>query len=134
MLNKEGITEIEIPSLYVLDYDYHIKRNEQILLEFQKEWTEEKINKYTEVYKKQKYYFERSYNKEDLISEIKSERLLLTFRRLLHHYPNGTLLSYPGDVDSLMHLNIPKIKSENDINGTIFKILYRLQEQQDMER
>ena len=134
MLNKEDITEIEIPSLYVLDYDYHIKRNEQILLEFQKEWTEEKINKYPEVYKEQKYYFERSYNKEDLISEIKSERLLLTFRRLLQHYPNGKLLSYPGDVDSFMHLDIPKIKNENDINGTIFKILYRLQEQQDMER
>lgn len=134
MLNKEGITEIEIPSLYVLDYDYHIKKNTQILEDFQKEWNEEKIKKFPNIYEEQKYYFERSYNKEDLISEIKTERLLLTFQRLLQHYQNGKILSYPGDADSLMHLNIPIIKNENDINGKIFKELYRLHEQQEIER
>lgn len=133
MLNEAGITEFEIPSLYVLDYDYHIKRSKQLLLDFEKDWTEEKIKKFPDVYKEQRYYFERLYNKEDIISEIKTERLMLTFRRLLQHYTSGRILSYPGDVDNFMHLSIPKIKSENEINGSFLKKLYKLQEN-DIER
>lgn len=134
MLHKEGINEIEVPSLYVLNYDYHIRRNPQILSRFEKEWTEEDIEKYPEKYKKAKYYFERAYKKEDLISEIKSERLLRIFKRLLYHYPNGHIFSYPGDADSFMHLRIPSVKSEEDINGKIFKELYKLQERPEEER
>ena len=70
---------------------------------------------------REKYYFERSFGKEDLISEIKTERLFLTFRRLLQHYPMGSIKSYPGEVDSFMHLSIPVAKSKDDINGTVFK-------------
>ncbi len=134
MLGMEGITEIEVPSLYVLDYDYHIKRNKKILSDFEKRWTEKKIKKFPSLYSEQKYYFERAYNKEDLISEIKTERLLLNFRRLLKHYPNGNISSYPGDSDSFMHLSIPTIKNEKDINGTIFKDLYKLQKKSDILR
>jgi len=134
LLHKEGITEIEVPSLYVLDYEYHEKRNKKILTEFKQDWTEEKISKYPEQYKREKYYFERSFNKEDLISEIKTERLLLTFRRLLHHYTNGNITSYPGEADSFMHLSIPVVKSQNDINGRVFKELYNIQKQEDNER
>ena len=134
MLNEAGITEFKIPSLYVLDYDYHIKRSKQLLSCFEKEWPKEKIERYTEIYRRQKYYFERSYNKEDIISEIKSERLMLTFRRLLQHYTNGKILSYPGDVDDFMRLRIPKTKNENEINGSVFRKLYKLQEENDIER
>ena len=134
MLHKEGINEIEVPSLYVLDYDYHIRRNSQILSTFKEKWTEEEIKEHPEKYKKAKDYFERTYKKEDLISEIKTERLLRTFRRLLHHYPNGHIFSYPGDADSFMHLRIPSVESEEDINGKIFKELYKLQEQPEEER
>ncbi len=134
MLHKEGINEIEVPSLYVLDYDYHIRRNPQILSAFEKKWTDEKIKKYPEVYKEATYHFERAYKKEDLISEIKTERLLLIFRRLLHHYSNGHIFSYPGDADSFMHLKIPRVECEEDINGKIFKELYKLQEQPEEER
>ena len=133
LLSKEGITEIEVPSLYVLDYEYHEKRNETILEDFKTEWTEEGIKKDPDLYKKACYYFERCYKKEDLISEIKTERLLLTFRRVLQHYHNGSITSYPGDVDSFMHLHIPIVKSENDINGVVFKELYKLNAQLDNE-
>jgi len=134
LLHREGITEIEVPSLYVLDYEYHEKRNKKILSEFKEDWTEERITKYPEQYKREKYYFERSYGKEDLISEIKTERLLLTFRRLLQHYPNGNIKSYPGEADSFMHLSIPVVKDKDDINGKVFKELYNIQKQQDNER
>lgn len=131
LLSKEGITEIEVPSLYVLDYEYHKKRNGSILADFKIEWTEEDIKKYPDLYKRACYYFERSYKKQDLISEIKTERLLLTFRRLLQHYHNGSVTSYPGEADSFMHLHIPIVKSENDINGSVFKELYELTRQLD---
>ena len=134
LLHKEGITEIEVPCLYVLDYDYHIKRNKKILSEFKEDWTEERITKHPEQYKREKYYLDRNFGKEDLISEIKTERLLLTFRRLLQHYPNGNITSYPGEVDSFMHLSIPVVKSQNDINGKVFKELYNIQKQEDNER
>lgn len=126
LLNREGITEIEIPSLYILDYEYHEKKNEQIRKEFDEEWTEEKIKQYPERYERSLYYFNRAYKKEDVISEIKTERLLLTFRRLLSHYINGNIDSYPGDSDSFMHLTIPVIKSEKDVNGDVFKELYKI--------
>ena len=105
-----------------------------LLANFQKEWTEEKIKKYPNVYKRALHYYERTYEKQDLISEIKSERLLLTFRRLLYHYPKGNIKSYPGDVDNFMHLEIPIINSKEDINGEVFKELYELQKQQEIER
>lgn len=130
LLNREGITEIEVPSLYVLDYEYHEKRNKLIQTAFENEWTEKKIKLHPKRYERSLYYFNRAYKKEDLISEIKTERLLLTFRRLLSHYTNGKIDSYPGDSDSFMHLTIPSIKSEKDINGDIFKELYKTIENQ----
>lgn len=134
MLHKEGISEIEIPCLYALDFEYHTKKSRQSLLNFEKKWNKKEREKYPEQYNREKYYFERIYKKEELISEIKTERFLLTFKRLLNHYPNGNILSYPGEVDSFMHINIPIVKSENDINGTIFKKLYKILETPEQER
>ena len=132
MLAREGITDIEVPSMYVLDYEYHVRRNPQILKQFQENWSSERRKKSLS-YPIAKYHFDRTYQKEDVISEIKTERLLLTFRRLLQHYPNGTLVSYPGEVDSFMHLNIPVVRSEHELNGDAFKALYRLKKEEDME-
>ena len=130
LLNREGVTEIEIPSLYVLDYEYHEKRNKLIQRDFENEWPEERIKREPERYERSLHYFNRSYKKEDLISEIKTERLLLTFRRLLSHYTNGKIDSYPGDSDSFMHLTIPSIKTEKDIDGDVFKEIYKTIENQ----
>ena len=125
-LHQEGITEIEIPSMYVLDYEYHEKRNIQMLKDFQKDWTEEKIKKWPELYERGHYYFERTYNKQDVISEIKTERLLLTFRRLLCHYKNAQINSYPGELDSFMYLTVPIIRNTREIKGDIFREMYEL--------
>ena len=134
LLHKEGITEIEVPGLYVLDYEYHIKRNKKILSAFEDYWAENNITEDAERYKREKYYIEKSFGKEDLISEIITERLIFTFRRLLQHYSMGSIKNYPGELDSFMYLTIPVVRSKNDINGTVFKELYELNQHIDSEK
>lgn len=73
------------------------------------------------------------YEKEDIISEIKTERFIYNVKRLLSHYPNGEIKSYPGDVDSFLHLSIPVVKSENEINGDILREFYRLVKEKYLE-
>ena len=125
-LSKEGISEIEVPSMLVLDYEYHTKRSIQAKAQFDKEWTKEKIQKRPEAYQRDLQFLGMNYNKQDTISEIKTERLLYTVKRLLSHYPDGKVLSYPGDSDSLLHLSIPPIKNKSDINVDILKSMYSL--------
>ena len=78
----------------------------------------------------------RRYNKQNLISEIKTEGLIRKFQRLLNHYQSGVIESYPGDIDNFLHIHIPIIKSETEIKGDILVELYRLisQRYQDIER
>lgn len=129
LLSKEGITYIEVPSMYVLDYEYHEKRSKNILKNFNKKWTEEKKKRSPMIYKEEEYYLQHNYEKQDLISEIKSERMIKNFERILYHYPNGKITSYPGELDSFLHLNIPPIKNKDDINGGILRDIYQLVEE-----
>ena len=135
-LNKEGITEIEVPEMYVLDYEFHQKENEQLVNNFNKEWTEKEKNEWPKIYEKDLHKFKKMYKKEDLISEIKTERLMLTLRRLLCHYNKAKITSYPEEGDCLLHMNIPTIRSEDEINGEVLKELYKLVDNKyvDIER
>lgn len=143
LLHREGITDIEVPSMYVLDHEYHRKRNKYLLREFKQEWTEkdfwdrdnrEKREKYPEEYKEAFQIFLKTFRKQDLISEIKTERLLLIARRLLNHYPKANIIAYPEEMDNYMHLQIPVVKDENDINGDILKEFYNLVQTLDIEK
>lgn len=134
ILSKEGITDIEIPSIYVLDYEYHGKRSKKLLEDFKKEWTEDRKKRFPLRYKEEEHYLKHNYNKQDLISEIKTERMIKNFERILYHYPNGKIVSYPGELDSFLHLNIPVIKSKDDINGQILKDIYQLVEEKYIEQ
>ena len=127
LLHQEGITDIEIPGMYVLDYEYHEKRNKVILKEFKKEWEDEKRReKFSKWYQQNLIYMDKNYEKQDLISEIKTERFIRIFQRILYHFPKGKINSYPGEADNLLHINIPIIKNKNDINGDILKEFYEL--------
>ena len=127
LLHQEGITDIEIPGMYVLDYEYHEKRNKVILKEFKKEWEDEKRReKFSKWYQQNLIYMDKNYEKQDLISEIKTERFIKIFQRILYHFPKGKINSYPGEADNLLHINIPIIKNKNDINGDILKEFYEL--------
>lgn len=136
ILNQEGITDIEIPAMYVLDYDYHKKRNKTVIKDFKEYWTKDKISKFPSLYQMQKNHLSHNYNKQNLINEIKTEGLIRKFERLLNHYQNGVIKSYPGDVDNFLHINIPVIESETEIKGDILVELYKLisQRYQDIER
>lgn len=144
LLHKEGINNIEIPSMYVLDYEYHRKRNKYLLKEFKQEWTQEgyfydrermqKREKYSEKYKEAFKEFLKTFRKQDLISEIKTERQLLTARRLLKHYPKAHITAYPEEIDNYMHIQIPVVKDANEINGDLLKEFYNLVQALDLEK
>lgn len=126
ILSREGITDFEIPCMYVLDYEYHERRNRKLLEDFNKEWTEERKDREPLLYQEEVYYLEHNYNKQDLISEIKTEGMIRKFERVLYHYPNGTIKSYPGEIDSFFHFSIPTVKCEKEIKGDILIEIYKL--------
>lgn len=143
LLHKEGITDIEVPSMYVLDHEYHRKRNKYLLKKFKEKWTEvdywdreerQKREKFPEDYQKAYKNLMKMFRKEDLISEIKTERQLLTARRLLKHYPKANITAYPEEVDNYMHMQIPLVKDASEINGELLKELYNLVQALDIEK
>lgn len=70
-LHIESITEIEVPCLYVLDYQYHQIDNIKLMEEFQIEWTENKKQRFPERFLQAKQLLEKALNKEDMISKNK---------------------------------------------------------------
>lgn len=126
ILNNEGITDIEVPCMYVLDHEYHEKNSRKLLSYFNKKLAENRIGDSSLLYKEKSYYLEHVYNKEDLISEIKTEGIIRKFNRILYHHLNGIIKSYPGDTDSFLRMSIPIIKSESEIKGDVLIELYRL--------
>ena len=125
IMNEEGINDFEIQSSFVLDYENHEKRSKEVEEEFEKHWSnKENQERNPEAYEDALYYKERNYNKQDIISEIKTERMIKTFERILYHYPNSKIVSYPGEVENIFHINIPKIKSKDEIKGKILKEMY----------
>lgn len=135
IMNKEGITNFEIPSLYVLDYEYHEKRSKEIYKEFKNQWNDqENQEKNPKAYLEALNYKERNYNKQDLISEIKTERIIKNFERILYHYKNGKIISYPGEADHSFYIRIPRIKNREEINGKLIKEIYDIIEGREKER
>ena len=125
LLNQEGITDIQVPSMYVLDYNYHEKMGEKLMREFKHRWGDKYISgDGSQRYMRERAHLERTYGKEDLISEIKTERFIKLFNRLLCHYPNASITSYPAEVDNNYHILIPKIKHKTEINGDVLQQLY----------
>ena len=126
LLNMEGITKIEAQGAYVLDYEFHEKRNGRLIKDFNERWTDEMKKEYPDMYVREKMYLDKSYGKEELISELKTERFSKTFDRLLEHYPMGKIESYPTEVDSNYHITIPKIKSKSEIDSELLQEIYGL--------
>ena len=131
LLSREGITDIEVPAMYVLDHEWHKKIGDRMMKEFKSRWPTDNINESdTERYMRERKHLERTYGNQDLISEIKSERFMKTFTRLLQHYPNGEIFSYPTELDSSYHITIPQVKNKSEINGSLLQEMYSLVENQ----
>lgn len=118
-LHREGITEIEAPGMYVLDYDYHIKRGIKLKKEFDEKWTEEEKEENPKQYEKEMQYLSHNYGNEDTISEIKTERFIMNVKSLLSYYPNGMINSFPGELDSFLHLEIPISMPQMESNNIL---------------
>ena len=52
--------------------------------------------------------------------------MIRNFQRILYHYPNSKIVSYPGEVENVFRINIPKIKSREEIKGKLLKEIYDL--------
>lgn len=120
-LHNEGITEIEVPSLYVLDYQYHQIRNIIMQDEFYDKWTEYKKESSPEKYEEEKKRLDGMLNMEDLISQNKTEGLIKTFMRLTYHYPKSEIKSYAGELDNFFHLRIPLYQFTGDIDNDLLQ-------------
>ena len=127
LMHQADIEDIEVPSMYVLDYEYHLKRSEKLMKEFKGRWPDEDITeKDKKRYDYERKYLERTYGKHDLISEIKSERQIKLFTRLLEHYPQGQVQSYPSELDSYYHISIPRVNKKDEIKNEMLQELYEL--------
>ncbi len=127
-LHREGITEIEAPGMYVLDYDYHIKRGIKLKKEFDEKWTEEERREYPKQYEREMEYLSRNYRNEDIISEVKTERFIMNLKNLLKYYPNGRINSFPGELDNFLHLEIPISRPQIDSNNVLLDVYNLIKE------
>ena len=50
--------------------------------------------------------------------------MIRSFERILYHYPNSKIVSYPGEVENTFHIKVPSIKSTDEIKGKLLKEVY----------
>lgn len=109
-LYNEGITEIEAPSMYVLDYEYHKKRGIKLKESFDKKWHKSKAEiplEDLDEYERDCKYLSQNYNKENVISSLKTETFIMTLNALLNLYNDANVICFPDDVDNFFRINIP---------------------------
>ena len=121
ILIKEEIYDIEIPCLYTIDNEYHKKWGKQLINQFQERY---KGIKKSYFYEADKELIRRVYKKEDLISELKCDKYIKLFERLIYHYNDFEIIKYPLEIDSNLHIRLSKINSINnemleDVNNLI---------------
>ena len=114
LLKDNNISLIHVPSLYVLDYEFHKKRNDVIEDLFKSEWSAFNQVKYPAQYENalKEYYDE--VNKQDLISSNKSTNFIHLFERLLYHIKDIDILEYPTEVSSYLKFRINSLDNINN--------------------
>ena len=121
LLQDKNINIISIPSMYVLDYEYHQKRDKVLIDMFNSRWSKYNINLDPEGYKKGLILHNKDIGKVDLISENKTTSFIRLFERLIYQIPNIEILEYPNELSSYMTIKIP----ENTINNNLIKKLIK---------
>jgi len=115
MLKNNGIDKIEIPALYILDYNYHLKMD-KVIDDKIKEHGDKKGNISVTI----KDFYDAYYGKEDIISKSKSEDLFRIGLKAKDYMDEIEVL----DMDNRILLDISKINSDN-INNDFIKYLYK---------
>lgn len=91
-LEKHGISKITVPGMQVLSYRYHELISQKVEKELKK--AKEQIEQYPNNIDYQKQFqeinewYNRTHNKEELISYLKTEELINLMYRLTKHNPN----------------------------------------------
>ncbi len=120
MLKSKGIEDIKVPCLQVLSYRYHEILSEKTKRDFEKNYSPERLefinnllpyerDRKLEEYEWQKVWYQHVVDKQDFISETKTEGLFKIFRRVSEQFSTIELLNTPFIEDE--NLNI-KISSE----------------------
>ena len=109
-LKDKGIDKIEIPRLYILDYNYHAKSDNvlRIDVEERKKVNEELTDFYDE-------FYEERVGKSDIISKAKSEDLARIAVKAKDYIPDIEIL----DLDNRILLDISMISLDNIDNELV---------------
>lgn len=121
MLHKKGITDIRVPALQVLSYRYHEILSKKTKEEFERKFSPEKLadikylrpyeqERFLEDYECQKEWYKKVVDKQDFISQAKTEGLFNVFYRVAEQFGNIEIQNIPFIEDE--NLNI-KIKESN---------------------
>ena len=95
-LEEKGITKIVIPSMQVLSYQYH-----------------ELLSKEAKRYRgNDPEFYERFYNKQDLISRLKTEDLINLMYRITEHKPNLEIINEVNLQGDCLIIRNNKIKAK----------------------
>ena len=137
MLQEKGITKIKVPGIQVLSYRYHEILSETTKKEFKKTYSKkglEYINnllswereRALEEYEWQKIWYSHVVDKQDFISEAKTEGLFKVFYRIQEQFNNIDILNTPFIEDEYLNIRISKNKRKQKQNKTIFYFFNRL--------
>ena len=117
MLKEKGITNIKVPGIQVLSYRYHELLSEKTKKDFEKDYSPEQLeyinnlNSYDrerklEEYEWQRVWYSHVVDKQDFISETKTEGLFKIFRRVEEQYGTIELLNTPFIEDENLNIRI----------------------------
>ena len=109
-LQKKGITKIIVPGMQVLSYDFHILLADIVkndLIEAENRLKRSPNDKYYQrKYEELKDWYNNVYNKEDLISYLKTEELFNLIYRLTLHNPSIEIVNELNIQGDFLQVNI----------------------------
>ena len=119
LLYENGICNIKVPSMYVLDYDYHEQLDMIEKNSFRSKYGINKIRN-NEKYNKEYKELIKGLGKAEFISKTKTTDFIHLFERLIYHFPDIEITNYPNEVSSYMNI---KIHSLDNVKGNAKKLI-----------
>lgn len=117
ILSEKGIEDIRVPALQVLSYRYHELLSEKTKRDFEKNYSKEKLeyinnllpyerDRMLEEYEWQKTWYSHIVDKEDFISEAKTEGLFKIFNRIATQFGSIEFQNIPFIEDETLHIKV----------------------------
>lgn len=113
MLKEKGIKNIKVPTLQVLDYDYHKILSKKEKESFENLWTKKSIENLDHweqmQYEKDLLWYNHIVDKEDIISKIKTEDLINLIYRIVKE-DNDLDITNDIDISDTLDIKIKCLK------------------------